>query len=266
MSMDLDSVDLHLSTGITQHHEPYPFITAFNTPTSLTGRIVLVTGASRGIGRNTALAFAAAGASVAVLARTAADLATLASEIKEKYGTPVLAITGDVLADPGSIVCQVEEKFGKIDVLINNAGIYRISYFPREKDISAYWRVFEVNVKGPLSLLHAVLPGFQKRGKGTVITVGSSAADLPLPFQSSYDASKAAVQKAIQILDMELRELGVLNFLIQPGTMAKHLGRGGVIGDGFGELLSGYAKVGLPPLFVIPISFDREDPDGQNSM
>ncbi|KAH8777217.1 hypothetical protein BGZ57DRAFT_953036 [Hyaloscypha finlandica] len=225
MSMDLDSVDLNLSTGITQHHEPYPFITAFNKPTTLTGRIVLVTGASRGIGRNTALAFAAAGASVAVLARTAADLATLASEIKEKYGTPVLAITGDVLADPGSIVCQVEEKFGKID-----------------KDISAYWRVFEVNVKGPLSLLHAVLPGFQKRGKGTVITVGSSAADLPLPFQSSYDASKAAVQKAIQILDMELRELGVLNFLIQPGTMATHLGRGAVIGGGFGELLSGYAK------------------------
>jgi hypothetical protein len=65
---------------------------------------------------------------------------------------------------------------------------------------------------------------------------------------------------------MELRELGVLNFLIQPGTMATHLGRGAVIGEEFGELLSGYAKVGLPPLFVTPISFDREDPDGQNSI
>jgi NADP-dependent 3-hydroxy acid dehydrogenase YdfG len=266
MSMDLNSVDLNLSTGITQHHEPYPFITALNKPTSLTGRIALVTGASRGIGRNTALAFAAAGASVAVLARTAADLATLASEIKEKYGTPVLAITGDVLADPGSIVCQVEEKFGKIDVLINNAGIYRMSHFPKEKDISAYWRVFEVNVKGPLSLLHAVLPGFQKRGKGTVITVGSSAADLPLPFQSSYDASKAAVQKAIQILDMELRELGVLNFLIQPGTMATYLGRGAVIGEEFGVLLSEYAKVGLPPLSVIPFCFYGVAADERNSI
>jgi short-subunit dehydrogenase len=125
-----------------------------------------------------------------------------------------------------------------------------MSHFPREKDISAYWRVFEVNVKGPLSLLHAVPPGFQKRGMGTAITVGSSAADLPLPFQSNYDASKAAVQKAIQILDMELRELGVLNFLIQPGMMATHLGRAAVIGEEFGELLSGYAKVGLPPFLL----------------
>jgi NADP-dependent 3-hydroxy acid dehydrogenase YdfG len=257
MSINFDTVDLNLSTGITQHHEPYPFLTALNKPTSLLGRVVLITGASRGIGRNAALTFAAAGASVAVLARTAADLETLEAEIKEKYGTPVLAITGDVLADPASIVSQVEEKFGRIDVLINNAGIYRMSHFSQEKDISAYWRVFEVNVKGPLALLHAVLPAFQKQKKGIVITVGSTAADLPLPFQSSYDASKAAVQKAIQILDMELREHGVLNFVIQPGTMLTGLGSGAVIGEDFMALLSGYAKVGLLSHSAIRVGFDR---------
>jgi len=119
------SLGLNPSHGITQHHTPYPFITSLNTPTALTGTIVLITGASRGIGRATALAFAAAGASVAVLARTALDLETLASEIKEKYNTPVFPITGNVLADPVGIVKQVEGHFGHIDILIYNAGIYR---------------------------------------------------------------------------------------------------------------------------------------------
>lgn len=63
------------------------------------------------------------------------------------------------------------------------------------------------------------------------------------------------MQKGIQILDMELRELGVLNFLIQPGTMATYLGKGAVIGEEFEVLLSGYAKVGLRPLSVIPFCF-----------
>lgn len=136
-------------------------------------------------------------------------------------------------------------------MLINNAGIYRMSRFSEEKDIEAYWKVFEVNVKGPLALLHAVLPGFIKRGKGTVITVGSSAADLPLPYQSSYDASKAAVQKSIQILDMELRDHGILNFLIQPGVTKTDLGRGAVIGEEFIKMSAGFAQVG-------PLMFEEE--------
>ncbi|KAE9369866.1 NAD(P)-binding protein [Stipitochalara longipes BDJ] len=238
------SLDLNPSRGITQHQTPYPFITSLNKSTSLTGKIVLITGASRGIGRATALAFAAAGASVAVLARTAPDLETLASEITSKYGTPILTITGDVLSSPGPIIQSVISKFGKLDILINNAGIYRMSRFSTDPDISAYWKVFEVNIKAPLVLLHAALPFFAKNegGKGIVITVGSAAADLPLPFQSSYDASKAAVQKAVQILDMELREQGVLNFLIQPGAMVTDLGRDAVVGTEFQEMLGGWAK------------------------
>jgi NADP-dependent 3-hydroxy acid dehydrogenase YdfG len=74
-------------------------------------------------GRATALAFASAGASLAVLARTAPDLQTLATEIKGKYGTKVLTITGDILGEAAAIVKEVEEKLGPIDVLVNNAGI-----------------------------------------------------------------------------------------------------------------------------------------------
>jgi hypothetical protein len=102
-----------------------------------------------------------------------------------------------------------------------------------------------VNVKGPLVILHAALPFFAKNegGKGIVITVGSAAADLPLPFQSVYNASKAAVQKAVQILDMELREQGVFNFLVQPGAMVTDLGVDTVVGNEFQEMLGGWAKV-----------------------
>ena len=107
------ALDFPVSTGITLHHEPYPFISAQKFTSTLTGRVVLITGASRGIGRATALAFASAGASVAIMARTAPSLDTLASEITEKYGTPALPIVGDVLGDAAAIVNEVEGKLGK---------------------------------------------------------------------------------------------------------------------------------------------------------
>jgi len=127
-----------------------------------------------------------------------------------------------------------------------------MSRFSTDPDLSAYWKVFEVNIKAPLVLLQAALPFFAKNegGKGTVITVGSGAADLPLPFQSSYVASKAGVQKAVQILDMELREQGVLNFLIQPGAMVTDLGVGAVVGNEFREMLAGWAKASRLFLFL----------------
>jgi short-subunit dehydrogenase len=72
----------------------------------------------------------------------------------------------------------------------------------------------EANAKAPTAMIYAVLPGVVKRGRGTVITVGSAATDLPLAFQSSYDASKLVVQKVIQILDMELQRKRILNVMI----------------------------------------------------
>jgi NADP-dependent 3-hydroxy acid dehydrogenase YdfG len=161
-----------------------------------------------------------------------------------------MAIIGNVLGDTVAIVKEVEEKLGGIDVLINNAGNNRAARFAEETDINVWWEVFEVNVKAPIAMIYAVLPGFVKRGKGTVITVGSAAVDVPVPFQSSYDSSKAAVQKAIQILDMELREKGIFNFLIQPGVIKMDLSQGeGVVGKQMGELMDSWSSVCSPMLF-----------------
>lgn len=232
------------STGITIHNDTYPFISPSRYHGSLSGKVVLVTGASRNIGRATALAFAQAGAHVAALARTTSALDSLVSEITTKYKVPAMAITGDVLKDVTSIVKRVEETLGPVDILINNAGKNRMSRFAEEEDFATWWNVWEVNTLAPLALIHALLPSFRARGHGTVITVGSAVSDAPVPFLSSYSGSKAGVQKAIQIIDLELRELGIRNFVIHPGANISELSTGddSVIGEEMKGVVSGYLE------------------------
>lgn len=214
------SLDLTNSTGITIHHDTYSFLAPSNFVGSLKGKVVLITGASRGIGRSTALAFAAAGAHVAALARTRPDLDSLVAEIKNKHSIPALGLTFDILAsDLSPTIAQVEKELGPIDILINNAGTTRLARFTEEKNVDAWWKVMELNVKAPMAMIQAALPSFLSRGSGTIITIGSCASEVPLPFMSAYVASKAAIQKAIQILDMELKSHGILNYLVHPGAI-----------------------------------------------
>jgi NADP-dependent 3-hydroxy acid dehydrogenase YdfG len=203
----------------------------------------LVTGASRGIGRETSLRFAQAGAHVAALARTSSAIDSLVSEIKMKYNVPAVAIAGDVLGDAPSIIKEVEAELGPVDILINNAGKNRMARFTEEKDLSNWWRVFEINTLAPLALVHALLPSFLARRRGTIITVGSAVADAEVPFLSSYVGSKAAVQKAIQILDSEVRAKGVQNFVIHPGASISELSTGAesIIGEEMKAVIAGYA-------------------------
>lgn len=213
--------DFPLSTGITLHHDTYPFISPTKFIGALTGKVVLVTGASRGIGRATAFSFAAAGASVAAIGRTATEVESLIAEIKSNNSAPAFAIVGDVLNDPKDVISRVEKALGPIDILVNNAGISRMARFAEETDLDAWWKVFELNIKAPTQLIHAVLPSFLSRPgtPKTIITVASSSADLPLPFLSAYCASKAGIVKAIQILDSELREKNIYNYVIHPGNI-----------------------------------------------
>jgi len=226
-----------LSAGITQHHNTYPFIAPSKFVGTLTGKVVLVTGASRGIGRETALAFAASGASVAALARTAPDIDSLIAEIKAKYNVPALGVIGSVLDDSAKIVAEVEAKLGPIDVLVNNAGIQRIKRFTDETDLQGWWNIMSVNVLAPLSMIHAVSPSFLARKRGIAITVGSAAADISIPFMSSYLCSKAAILKAIQALNLELQSQGIKNFVIHPGAIKTNIADGA-----YGEEMSEFVK------------------------
>lgn len=145
---------------------------------------------------------------------------------------------------------HVEEELGPIDVLINNAGISRMARFTKERDLDAWWKVFELNIRAPIQLIHAVLPSFLSRPgvPRVIITVSSSSADLPLPFLSSYTASKAGIVKAIQILDMELREKGILNYIIHPGNIGSTdltVSEGATVGQDMKDIMKGFADSGL---------------------
>jgi NADP-dependent 3-hydroxy acid dehydrogenase YdfG len=216
------------STTLTRHKDTYPFISPSKFTGRLQGNVILLTGAGRGIGRATALALASAGASLALLSRTASELSSLAAEIALIHSSgPTFILARDVLSDPFQIVVDVENALGPIDILINNAGNMRLGPVYKEKDMDIWWHVQELSVKAPMALIHACLPRMLERGKGKVITLGSAAADNSFPFQSAYGAAKAALLKAHQCLDIEMRGNGIVFYCIHPGGNATStLGRG----------------------------------------
>ncbi|EME83871.1 uncharacterized protein MYCFIDRAFT_101118, partial [Pseudocercospora fijiensis CIRAD86] len=179
-----------------------------------------ITGASAGIGRATTKAFAAAGASVACIARRENDLKVLVEEIRSEGGKAT-AVAADVSqpGTPAHIVSSVERELGPIDILISNAGITRLSPLDAEKDLSIWWRCYEVNVLAPVSLIHAVLPSMKARKTGIIMTVSSAVASMALPCMSAYASSKAAISKFHESITPELAGSGILSFAVNPGMV-----------------------------------------------
>ena len=161
---------------ITIHHDTYPYIYPSKFRGALKGKVILLTGAGRGIGRASALACAAAGANVACISRTLSDTLSLVEEISQKGYPRAIAIAADVglLDTPERVVREVQEELGPVDVLINNAGISRISDVEHERDMGAAMKIFEVNVQGALGFIHRVIPSMMKRKSGVIINVGFS--------------------------------------------------------------------------------------------
>ena len=161
---------------ITTRHDTYLYISPSKFTGSLIGKVVLLTGAGRGIGRASALAFAAAGANVACISRTHSDTLSLVQEISRKGHPRAIAIAADVAdADaPARVVEEVQGELGSIDVLINNAGISRISDVEHENGMGAAMEVVKVNVMGALNFIHAVVPSMIQKNSGVIINVRSS--------------------------------------------------------------------------------------------
>jgi NAD(P)-dependent dehydrogenase (short-subunit alcohol dehydrogenase family) len=186
----------------------------------LSGRVAIVTGGGRGIGRLVAEALAAAGAAVAVTARSEDQLAETVASITGAGGTAI-ALPGDV-SDPESVtetVRQVEWQFGPIDLLINNAGISGPVGPVWEVDAGEWWRTFGVNLQGVFLFAHAVLPGMVARRSGRIINVSSNAGAFRWPLVSAYAVSKAAVIKFTENVARETKNYGVKVFAIHPGLL-----------------------------------------------
>lgn len=206
---------------LTQHKDTYPFIAPERFKGSLNNEVAVVTGAGRGIGRAIVLALAAAGASVCAIARNKEEVDTVVAEIKSSYGTPGMSIAADVSdkSAASKIVSEVENTLGPVSILINNAGVTRYNPFELEDPIDDWWRVMEVNLLGPVSLTRAVLPGMLERKHGTILSTSSTSGSLDIPFNTAYATSKAAIIKFHQDLDVEVRDRGIRNFTVHPGSV-----------------------------------------------
>jgi NAD(P)-dependent dehydrogenase (short-subunit alcohol dehydrogenase family) len=185
---------------------------------SLTDKIALITGGSRGIGRAAALAFASAGADVAVASRKAADLEVVAAEI-QKLGGSSLTVQAHIgrMDEISRLVKSVVEKFGRIDVLLNNAGGSPALASALEADERLWDKVMNLNLKGLFFLSQAVARVMKETGGGKIINVSSIDAFRPDRQIGIYAISKAAVVMATKVMAKEWAQYNIRVNAIAPG-------------------------------------------------
>jgi NADP-dependent 3-hydroxy acid dehydrogenase YdfG len=190
----------------------------------LDGKVALVTGASSGIGRGIALELAKAGATVAVAARREDRLAELVSEI-EAVGSKALALTGDmaVESEAKKAVEQTVEQLGRIDILINSAGIMRMGGI-EGASLAEFRQVFEINVFGTLYACAAAVPHMLAQGGGDIVNVTSLAARKGGAGTNAYSSSKHAAHAMSDGMRQELgnRNIRVMEYL--PGATTSEVG------------------------------------------
>lgn len=181
----------------------------------ITNKVVIITGASRGIGAATARAFAMAGARVALAARDATQLAELARELPNAP----LVVPTDVTDLPAleRLVASTLDRFGAIDIVVNNAGV-GVAGPVATLDAAAMRAAFEVDLFGPLALTQAALPYLRQRRHSQLIFVSSVVGLRALPYNGGYAAAKAALDRLTESLRVELRGSGIAVTLVRPGT------------------------------------------------
>jgi len=189
----------------------------------LGGRACAVTGASRGIGRETARMLCAEGAEVLLVARSEDQLAEAAAECGREAGSAAhlaLDVTGE---DAGErIVAEAGERFGKLDVLVNNAGTAQWRDLDDVPDED--WRqAFELNVMAPLRAMRAAAPAMAERGWGRVVNISSTAGKRPSAAMPEYSVAKAAELSLSRLFADRYADRGVLVNAICPGPTASDL-------------------------------------------
>lgn len=177
-------------------------------------RVAIVTGASRGIGSAIARVLAAKGWKLVLAARSATELEALAAELPEAIAVPTDVTRSE---DVQRLVAKARERWGRVDALVNNAGLTHVAPFetvsPEDFD-----RLMAVNVKGPFLLMQAVLPWMREQGSGEILNILSVAAKRVFPEWSVYCASKFALDGMAKSLAEELKGSGIRVSALYPGA------------------------------------------------
>lgn len=187
------------------------------------GKTVLITGASRGIGAETARVFAEAGANLVLAARTGQHIEDLAASIGH-HAVPVVCDVSDF----GQVQRAVDicvERFGRLDALIGNAGVIDPISHLGSADPAAWGHMIDINLKGVFYGMRAAVPAMRKVGGGTIITVSSGAAHNPVEAWSHYCSSKAGSAMLTNCLNLEERHHGIRAMGLSPGTVATQMQR-----------------------------------------
>ncbi|WP_026462524.1 3-ketoacyl-ACP reductase [Adhaeribacter aquaticus] len=190
---------------------------------SIKGKIALVTGAGKGIGKAVAIALAKEGVQVALLARTESQLQEVATQV-EALGVKALVITADI-TDINSVNAAVEkatQELGAIDILINNAGTAAFGKF-LDLEPSAWENIIKVNLLGVYYTTRAVLPAMIERKTGDIINISSTAGQRGAAATSAYSASKFAVLGLTESLMQEVRKHNIRVSALTPSTIATEL-------------------------------------------
>lgn len=187
----------------------------------LSGKVAIVTGASRGIGAAVAREFARRNVAVVLCARASAEIEQLATELRQAGGA-ALAIACDVsiYADLARAVARAQSEFGRLDILVNNAGLIEPISRIADSDPEQWARVADVNYKGVYFGMRAAIPVMERQRTGVIVNVSSGAATSPLEGWSHYCSSKAAALMLTRCADKEYRERGIRVVGLSPGTVA----------------------------------------------
>lgn len=183
----------------------------------LKNKVAIVTGASRGIGKAIALAFAREGADLVVIGRSKEDLDELTTQIKT-CGRQCLSIIADVTKEKevNEAAQKALDQFGKIDILVNNAGVGLFKSI-RETSVEEWNQVIAVNLTGTFLFTRAVLDDMAERGQGQIINISSDVGVRTIPRAAAYCASKYGVEGFTGVLAKEVRKMGIKVGVIRPG-------------------------------------------------
>jgi NADP-dependent 3-hydroxy acid dehydrogenase YdfG len=229
---------------------------------NIAGKAVVITGASSGLGEATARLLAAQGARLALGARRLDRLVALADEIAAAGGQAQVLRTD--VTDAGQVKALVDaavERFGRIDVMLNNAGLMALA--PVERLRTDEWdRMIDVNVKGVLYGIAAALPHMKEQKSGHIINVSSVAGHKVRPGNTVYAATKHAVRIISEGLRMEVKPWGIRTTIISPGLVATELASGTSEPDVSKNVQDYYAQFAIPAdSFARAVAFAMSQPE-----